>query len=69
MEIHERIREARERAGLRLEAIAVACDCTAATVRNWESGASSPRLSDAPKLCELLGIDPAWLIFGKKRAA
>lgn len=66
-DLGSRLSTAREKKGLRHEAVAAACNVTAQTVRNWEEGKGSPRFEHAKALCEVLGVSPHWLVFGREK--
>ncbi len=65
----DRLRKAREHAGLQQKDMAKAFGVTAKTISNWEHGRGSPR-GDQAKLCEkwgkITGVDAGWLMFGKR---
>lgn len=70
-----------ETIGQRIEAIASECGLpsnsalaqhlgiTYETLRKWRSGSSAPNRSRLKKISELLGVDPARLMFGIEREA
>ncbi|WP_229519936.1 XRE family transcriptional regulator [Massilia oculi] len=66
----QRLREAREAKGLNKTAFAKAIGVSNATVTDWEKSffdggikeISGPRLT---KICEVLGVDPHWLLDGR----
>lgn len=67
--IGSRIQLARLKNGQSREHIAAACGVTAATVKNWENEETSPHLSHAEPLCNVLGISPSMLILGREKGA
>ncbi len=65
----DRLRKAREHAGLHQKDMAKAFGVTAKAISNWEHGRGSPR-GDQGELCEkwgkLTGVDAGWLMSGKR---
>jgi transcriptional regulator with XRE-family HTH domain len=57
----ERIRQARLALSLSQAEIAKTLKITSTTVRNWETGRTSPRPRSWPRLSKLLQRDTAWL--------
>lgn len=51
---NERLIEARKKAGFTQEVLAKILACTKGTISNWENGYSSPSLTDAIRLSEIL---------------
>lgn len=62
--IGERLRQARERAGLSGAALARHAEASSSTVSHIELGKFIPRLDTAEKLAKALRIAPCWLAFG-----
>jgi len=62
MGIGDRIRSARDRAGLTQRGLAALVDCNAFQVSRWERGAASPRADTCAKLAEALRVSADWLI-------
>jgi transcriptional regulator with XRE-family HTH domain len=64
----DRLRKARDHAGLDQKDMAKAFGVTAKTISNREHGRGSPR-GDPGELCEewgkLTGVSPQWIAFGK----
>ncbi len=58
-----RIVEAREAAGLSVEAVANRVGVKASTVAKWERG-SAPRSNRIVSLAGVLGVTPTWLLMG-----
>ena len=59
MELHERIKTARERAGLSLREAAKAMRIAPSTLLRWEDGTYSPRILDIPAICEAVRLAAA----------
>lgn len=69
MTIGKRIREAREAAGLTLDAMGQACGGkTPQAVYRWEAGKSQPHAPDLATVAALTGVSLAWLITGHDAA-
>jgi transcriptional regulator with XRE-family HTH domain len=66
-----RIRELREAADMKPSALARALGLTQPSIRNWETGKTSPSLERLPKIAEVLDADLGELysLFGVRRAA
>lgn len=62
--IAQRLREAREKAGLSREQVASQCQVSNETIANWESGRSDPRASQLKTLCALYRTTPNELVLG-----
>lgn len=62
--IAERLRLAREHAGLSQEAFAERLGYTRRQVNSWENGASTPPIWALMGVRMLCGIDPEWVLFG-----
>lgn len=62
----QRIRSARNRAGLALEDLAEAVGVPRETVANWESGRNIPVAENRAGLAEALDVDEA-VLFGRLR--
>lgn len=58
----ERIRQARERAGLSQKQIAEALGIDQSAVSFWETGKSEPTLHNLRRLADILGCRPADLL-------
>ena len=57
-----RLREIRERLGLRQQDVAVRVGCTRAVIGHWECGRQWPPLPMIPRLAEALGVPEALLL-------
>lgn len=64
--IGDRIKEARERAGLSQRQLAEAIPCGGAQtqVSNWETGLRVPRRQTVERIADITGTTPAWIMFG-----
>ena len=61
-----RVTEARQNKGLTKAALARECGVSGPTVTDWESGAiKTLEASNLLKICDVLGVDPWWLVLGK----
>lgn len=65
--LSDRLRAAREAKRLDVAAVAKALTVSPRTVQNWEHGMCSPRVDQAHSICDLFGVTPHWLIFGRER--
>jgi HTH-type transcriptional regulator, cell division transcriptional repressor len=65
--INDRIRLAREAAGLSLNALAKRVGMTSTGVWNWHHDNSSPRSDVLPRLAEALGVSESWLRTGEEK--
>lgn len=64
--IGERIRHARNAAGLTQEQLAVACGCTQrGTVSNWETDKQRPPVETFVPMAKALNVRAGWLAFGE----
>jgi len=65
--IGERIRAAREKAGLtQLElAEAIPCGGGRQQISNWEAGFRTPRREAIKRIAEITGVSPAWIVYGE----
>ena len=63
-ELPQRLREARERAGLSLRGLALSCGLTGPGVAKIENGVSVPTLDNIEAIAKALGVSPGWLAFG-----
>lgn len=61
-ELAQRIKSAREQAGLTLEQVARACGVCVATYQNWEGANSEPKVSQFRTLCRTLSTTPSKLL-------
>jgi transcriptional regulator with XRE-family HTH domain len=60
-----RLRQSRERAGLKQEQVAERAGCTRAQIINLEAGkGGGARLDTVEALAEALGVPAGWLAFG-----
>lgn len=57
-----RLAEALRAAGMSGNRLAKLMETTPATVYAWRDGLQEPRLRKIPKLCLVLGVQPAWLL-------
>lgn len=64
MDIHQRIRIARNYAGLSIPEFADAMGVTYEAARSWESGGSQPRPGRYAKIAEVTGVREAWVASG-----
>ncbi|MGE0714812.1 MAG: helix-turn-helix transcriptional regulator [Alphaproteobacteria bacterium] len=67
MSIGDRIRVARERAGLSQAQLAEAIRVAQPTVANWENGNHDPQRPKVALLAAELRVDQEWLEFGRGR--
>lgn len=61
-----RLREARERSGISVRALAKAIGSTPASIWAWEAGKYFPGIDVVEKLATALGVEPGWLAYGDK---
>lgn len=61
-EMGQRIKEQRERRGLRQSDIAGALRISAQAISKWERGENAPDISVLIQLCKLLGVSVEWLL-------
>jgi DNA-binding XRE family transcriptional regulator len=61
----ERLRTAREHAGLSGNALAKAAGTTHTTVQNIEASRNMPSVARVEALADALDLSPAWLAFGE----
>ena len=61
-----RLRKLREKAGLTIEDVAVACDCTTRTIYKWESGQTYPVTKMLPQLADLYEFKSPRMILAEK---
>lgn len=64
MKIGDRIKEAREKAGLSQSELARKMGIKASSVQEWERNETSPRRHRIKPLAEVLEVTPHWLEFG-----
>jgi len=62
MKIHERLHEARSRAGLSMSEIARRLGVSPQSVQQWESGTTTPRPQRIRDLAALLGVTEGYLL-------
>lgn len=67
--IGERVKQARERAGLTRLKLAAATDLTPNTIRNYEEDLTSPQIDSLRRIAEVTGVQLMWLIEGVEVAA
>lgn len=60
----ERIRAARERAGLTQKQLAIAVGVDPSAVSYWENGQTVPTINNLVKIAGILGVPPGDLITG-----
>lgn len=65
MTLHERLRLARESAGISQHRLAVFLGVTGATVSAWELGRAEPRASHVEAIALRCGCSAAWLLTGE----
>ena len=63
--IGQRIKLAREAAGMKQSDLAEKADTQWQQVSRWERGQSTPRAKAVKALCMALGVDPQWLLAGE----
>lgn len=64
-----RLLNSRKARGLTQEEAAAELRIGADTLGRWESGESSPRVSQLSEICTLYGVAPSWLIEGAKASS
>lgn len=69
MSIHERIIEARVRAGMSQTDLATALGITPQAVSMWESGKNTPRGSRLREIAKALGVSESYLLSDNESAA
>ena len=62
--LSDRIRKAREYAGLEQEDLAALMYMGRSTVSNWENGVNAPHRLKLEKLAEVCGVSFEWLLTG-----
>ncbi|MFW0169252.1 helix-turn-helix domain-containing protein [Rothia sp. P4278] len=62
--LQDRIRKAREHAGLNQTALAELIPVARNTLSRWESGAFKPSAADLDRLAEITDVDRTWLETG-----
>jgi transcriptional regulator with XRE-family HTH domain len=60
-----RLRHCRNAAGLTQTQLAAKLGLTRSSIANIEADRQRPLVEDASRTAELLGVDPAWLAFGR----
>jgi len=65
-ELGTRLREWRESLGLTREVLAARTGIPGGTIRNHEAGISGPKADQIARYAEV-GLDPTWLVTGKRR--
>lgn len=60
-----RLRHCRQAAGLTQTELATKLDLTRSSIANIEANRQRPLVDDAERTARILGIDPAWLAFGR----
>lgn len=63
----DRLKQVRIKAGLTQKQLAEAAGVTDAIVGIWESGKAKPSTKNLEMICNLLGVDMAWLLQGDLR--
>lgn len=63
----ERLKEAREKAGLSQNELGKRVDSTRDTVRSYERGYRIPTLTIIAKIAAVLNVSLDWLAFGKEK--
>lgn len=66
---HERLKKAREEAGLSITQAAKNAKYARETWRSWENNKRSPTLKNIDDLAQVLGRDRCWLAFGSYAAS
>jgi len=64
MEIKERIKFARERAGLNQTELSRLLQITPQSVQKWEQGTSNPKIARLREVAKALNISESWLLNG-----
>lgn len=64
MELHERLRELRKKAGYSQEALAEALDVSRQAVSKWESGTTNPDINNLIRLGELYQVSTDFILLG-----
>lgn len=64
-----RVKEARERQGMKRIQLAVAVDVTSNTIRNYEEGLTRIDAAVLARISDALGTDSEWLLHGDKEVA
>ncbi len=60
----QRLREASERAGLSIRALAIRAQVHPRSITGWRAGASMPGIDMVERLALALGTTAAWLAYG-----
>ncbi len=63
----DRLREARARLGMSQEKLARAVDVSSMTISRYERGEMGPTEENLARLCEVLGVEAAWLRYGREQ--
>lgn len=58
----EKIRQARERAGMSQRELALAIGVDPSAISLWETGRNGPTISNLYKLASILGVEPGSLL-------
>ena len=61
-----RLKAARQLAGLGQEQLAQELHVSGGAVGNWEAGPKLPTAENLGKIADVLGVSTAWLIYGEK---
>ncbi len=61
----KRLREARELRNKSQDEVGRACGVSRAAVAQWEKGTTAPTADKIEAICEILDVDPVWLLTGK----
>ena len=67
IEIGERLRQEREKAGYSQEALAELLDCCAVTISRWENGHNPMKDVDVIRIAEILNISADYLLGIRKQ--
>jgi len=67
MDMHERLKSAREAAGYKPAEVAAFLGITRSAVGQWESGKSTPNVDNLGKLAVRYGVNFEWLATGRGR--
>ena len=62
MSLHDKLKEARIKKGLKQSDVASQIGCASTSFTNWESGKVNPPLEQLQKICGIYGISPLDLL-------
>ncbi len=66
MELRERIKILRNLCGYTQDALTITCGFKRGLIPAWELGISSPNFRNAPRLANVLGVSPGYVIYGEQ---